>query len=207
MKTRRPAIAARHKLVPGSFLRKRKKDGWPFHRYVDQLDHWLFEKNLSYTDTLAELAKILPKNRRPPKVRALSNWYHVRNREKWLEKFIDKAKNADEYAKVAAANPGPITESLERLIQVAAFESAEAPVLDLDQLRTLTLLLTRFKELHIREQELSLTERKVALLEKKAEQADRTRDVLTDGTLTPEQREARIREVLGLPPAPARAKG
>lgn len=207
MKTRRPAIAARHKLVPGSFLRKRKKDGWPFRRYVDQLDEWLFEQNLTYPDTLARLAKILPKNRRPPKIRALSNWYHIRAREKMLEKFISTAKNADEYAKVAAQNPGPITQSLERLIQVAAFESADATALDIDQVRTLTLLVTRFKELDIAERELQLKERRVVLLEKKAEQADRTRDVLTDGTLTPEQREARIREVLGLPPAPARAKG
>lgn len=205
MKTRRSAIAARHKLVPGSMIRKRKRDGWPFHRYTEQLDEWLFDKGLTYTDTLERLAKILPKNRRPPKVRALSNWYHIRVRERWLEKIIQTAGNAQEYQGIAQKNPGPITETLERLIQIAAFESAEKPgLMDLDQVRTLTLLVTRFKELHLQERDLELKERKVVLLEKKAEQLDRTRDVMTDATLTPEQREARIREVLGLPPAPAR---
>jgi hypothetical protein len=208
MNSRRRAPGLRHKLIPGSLLRKRHRNGWPFHRYVEQLDEWLFDKGYSYSRTLEELAKILPRNRRAPKMRALSNWYHIRLRERWAEKIIRTSQTAGEYEQVAKANPGPITETLEKMINVAAFGAAEDPrAVDLDTVRTLTMLVTRFKELSIQERELALKERRIVLLEKKAEQADRTRDLMTDGTLTPEQREARIREVLGLPPAPSRPAG
>jgi len=76
------------------------------------------------------------------------------------------------------------------LVSQKAFELAVAQSGDVKSLATLVQLL-----LKARQQELD--ERKVKLLEQKAAQADATRDVV-ESKLTPEQQQARIREIFGL---------
>ena len=184
------------RLVPGSWFRKRRRASYPFHKYTEELDKWLFDEGISYRECRARLAQ-LNKRRRPPAESNISSWYQLRNRERWTEKIIKKSLDANHVAEAFDANPARTYDALSRLIEMMAFDEAAKSQLDLDQLQALSRLTLQAQELALRTREVVVKERRIELLEKKAAQADQADAVANDKALSPEDRLAKIREIFG----------
>ena len=114
------------------------------------------------------------------------SWFPLSRRLEQASAFADTLK--DQIAQLPAMNGR--AEELSDITQIA-FEMQAAQEQDGE-------LFYNLRKLRLKERDQKLVERRVKLLEQKAAQADAASHVLQDTTLTPEQREQRVREALGI---------
>lgn len=156
-----------------------------------ELARMLGEDNISYKDAAAWLKA---EHGVKVSVGAVCNWYSVHS---WKA----SAQSAREFAAEITAH-GQIEGSYDAatlaLVQERAYIMARTKGADVQELATLAKIIGDSAKLRMKEKELELSARKVALLEKKAQQADAAEGVTRDETLTPAQREAKLKEIFGL---------
>ncbi len=105
------------------------------------------------------------------------------------------AEFADEFAKLLGGDYDKA--SLERARQLA-FEAMMSPRPDIGTAKALLKVIGDSAKISIQKERLSLDARKVALLEQKAAQADAAKAVTQNNTLTPQERDAKLKEIFGL---------
>jgi len=163
----------------------------PMHQR-DMLRGWLVEENLTY-DAARERVRmdfgVETSNR------ALSVFFA---RECFADRFREAGEFADRVAAELAACPDKFDEATISLLKQKAFERAVARDGDLKELQILAGILGDTAKLRIKQQEVELAGRRVVLLEKKAEQADAAESITRDESLTPEQREKKMRSLFSI---------
>jgi hypothetical protein len=132
---------------------------------------------------------------------ALCNWYSVHS---WSQNAAT-ARQFAEQVKAESKAQGNYDAATLALVQERAYIMARTQGADVKDLATLAGIIGDSAKLRLKERELGLSERKVSLLEKKAAQAEAAEGVTRDDTLSPAQRDARLREIFGLRPAPTAA--
>jgi hypothetical protein len=158
----------------------------------EQLIRWLTDDNLSYADAKERLWQDM---RVKTSTAALSQFYAT---ECFTLRYSQAREIAETVGDAIATDPEKFDEATIALIKQKAFERAVAKSGDIDELGILFKMLGDSAKLAIKQKELALGERRVALLEKKAALADEAEKITRDDTLTPAQREAKMREVFGL---------
>ena len=98
---------------------------------------------------------------------------------------------AEEIATEAGATPGRFDASTIDALKQRAFELSISPGANPKDVKAIFALVLKARDQDI-------NERKVALLEAQARKAEAAESVTRDTSLTPEQREARMREIFGL---------
>ena len=151
------------------------------------LDDCLFTQNFSLERTVALLAEKF--GIESSKTR-LHEWRKERSQQLSLER-IQRNNSVCESINVALrANADQIDESLFRMVSQLAFEISTSHNPDPAKLKMLVDCVLRLKSL-------SNDSEKIALLKQKAAQTDQCKEVAASA-LTPEQKQARYREILGL---------
>ena len=102
---------------------------------------------------------------------------------------------AEEIATEAGATPGRFDAATIDALKQRAFELSISPGANPKDVKAIFALVLKARDQDI-------NERKVALLEAQARKAEAAESVTRDASLTPEQREARMREIFGLQKAP-----
>jgi len=126
---------------------------------------------------------------------AVSRFYSSVVSDSVLAQRMRAVKLSNELVENIKAQPGQWDDLLLNQIGQRAFEinlDPEAKAGDLSKLMNLVL---RGRQQEISKQGLELKERQIAVLEKQASQAKAT---LSDSTLTPEERQRRVKEIFGL---------
>ena len=169
-------------------MRKARSDAWHAGMTIRQLDQvftWCGE-----TDGYAGAAgRVKQEFGRSPSVTALSNWYQT-----WpLQRAFLTAGSVAERIKEAARDLPNLDikpEQVEQLGQTAFMIDA------LSRMDRDTFFEARRSSQ--RDRELAQVERRIVLLEKKAAQADAAENIARS-ELTPEEKQAKMREIFGLP--------
>lgn len=155
----------------------------------EQLVRWLVDENLKYPEAVA---RVWEKFGVKTSVSALQKFYARRC-------FTLRADQAREFADLvvsqAKTDPASFDEATLALVKQRAFERVYARDGNINELSILAGILGDSAKLELKRQELALGERRVAVLEKKAAMADAAQGVVTDQTLTEEQKAARLREI------------
>lgn len=158
-----------------------------------QLRTWLIDENRAYEE-------VVPLVREHFGVRtstgALSKFYRTHC-------FSLRSSQAREFAEqvegeLRSQGPAKFDEATLALVRQKAFERAYSREGSIDELAILAKILADSSKLELKRQELGLTERRVKLLEQKAAQADAAEAVTRSTTLTPTEREAKLKEIFGL---------
>lgn len=157
-----------------------------------QLRTWLVDENKSYTDVQA----------------LLRDDFNVRIGITAIQRFYAKdcfslrSTEAREFAEQVAAELANGGESFDAatlaLVKQKAFERAYARDGNIEELATLAKIIGDSAKVELKKRDQQLAERRIAILEKKAAQADDAKAVTADSTLTPAQREAKLKEIFGL---------
>lgn len=153
---------------------------------------WLIDENLSYEAAKDRLHQDFNVE---TSVGALSQFYAT-------ECFALRSSEAKAFAEqveteLLSAEP-TFDKATLALVKQKAFERAYAKNGNLSELAILAGIIGDSAKLKLKEKDQQLAERRVALLEKKAAQADAAEGVTRDEALTPEQREAKLKEIFGL---------
>jgi hypothetical protein len=159
--------------------------------YKQKLISWLVDDNLSYADARARLAKEFSVH---TSVGALSQFYAT---ECFALRSSEAKAFAEEAVKQVKARED-LDEATLLLVSQRAFEQAYARKGDLDALAVLSKILGDSAKLKLKQKDQALAERRIAILEKKAALADQAEKVTRDASLTPEQRQARMKEIFQL---------
>ncbi|HEY0966942.1 MAG TPA: hypothetical protein VGD88_06105 [Opitutaceae bacterium] len=158
----------------------------------EQLIAWLVDENLPYDQAVVRLRKEFGVE---TSIAALSRFYSTRC-------FTLRSSQAKEFAEhvVAEALKGEdkLDEATLALIKQKAFEHAYARNGNVNELATLAKIIGDTRKLQLKERDQDLAERRIQILEKKAAQADAAEGVTRDEQLTPEQRQAKLKEIFGL---------
>ncbi|MEN9841911.1 MAG: hypothetical protein RL376_1711 [Verrucomicrobiota bacterium] len=125
---------------------------------------------------------------------ALCNWYCTHG---WRESAAQARVFASAVKEQAGAE-GDYDAATLALVQERAYLLARAKNSDAGELATLAKIIGDSAKLRLKEREVTLGERRIALLEKKAAQAEAAEGVTRDETLTPAQRETKLKEIFGL---------
>lgn len=188
MKKERPDSLS-HRLTPGA---------------AAALEGWLFgDSPLTYEQARSRL---LAEHGVKTSAAALCGWRERRAQERMLDRIAASSRQANAVVDHFAKNSSDTFEALLRMIGQAAFdlrmggENLDLGTLkDLAELTKLGLVERGEREkLRIKQEELALKERRVVLLERQAAQAEAAEGVVRDGSLTPEAKMARMREIFGL---------
>lgn len=155
----------------------------------EQLASWLTVENVSYDEAKARCAQHFSVF---TSVAALQAFYS-RFAAPW--KYAQAKGEADAFAELMEGKFDAAT--IKRAKQLA-FEAMTGPQPDLKAAKTLLKIVGDSAKVDLAKEKLTLDARKVAILEKKAAQADAAEGVTKDTTLTPEQRQARLKEIFGL---------
>jgi len=158
----------------------------------DMLRSWLVEDNLSYEKARERLKEDFGIE---TSERALSEFYAT---ECFTVRFAQAGEIADTIAAALAESPDKFDEATISLVKQKAFERAVAKDGDIKELGILASILGDTAKLRIKQQEVELAGRRVVLLEKKAEQADAAESITRDESLTPEQREKKMRSLFSI---------
>jgi hypothetical protein len=105
------------------------------------------------------------------------------------------AAGANEVAGEAAKSPAEFDTATLDLIRQMAFELADSDAPDPKGVKALVSLLLKHRDQVLNERKVAVSERKMDLLEKQSSDAQKT---LQDETLTPAQRDAKMREIFGI---------
>lgn len=167
-------------------MRKPRSDSWHSGltvRQLDQCDEWC--RTIGYAEAIKRIESEFGLK---PSITAVSNWWGT-----WpLQRAFLTAGSVAERIKEAARdipNLNITPEQMEQLGQTAFMVDA------LSRMDRDTFF--EAKRSAQKDRELSMTERRIALLERKAAQADAAEEVVTS-TLTPEEKQAKMREIFGL---------
>lgn len=99
---------------------------------------------------------------------------------------------AEELAAEAVKHPGRFDQATIDALKQQAFELSISPNAKPKDVKALFSLV-----LKARDQDLN--ERKIAILERKAEQADAAASAVSDGKLSPQEKERRLKQIFGIP--------
>lgn len=158
----------------------------------ERLREWLVDENLSYQDARERLYQDF--NVRTS-LGALSRFYATR----CFALRSSEAKDfAEQVVKDLTADGAQFDEATIALVKQKAFERAYARDGNLEDLALLAKIIGDSAKVNLAQQKLSLDARRVKLLEAKAAQADQAKNVTADAALTPEQRDAKLKEIFGL---------
>lgn len=155
----------------------------------ERVSHWLSVENLSYTDTVEKISKEFGIR---TSVGALQTWFTRIERPR---QYAAAKGAANEFAELMDGN---FDEANVKLAKQLAFEAMSSPTPSIGAAKELLKIVTDSAKLQIAREKVSLDTRKVAVLEAKARQADAAKAITESGTLTPEQKTAKMREIFGL---------
>jgi len=163
----------------------------------EALEEWLFEENLSYADAqkrlLADFGVRCSRS-------GLCAFYQRTAEKRLLANIQESARKANSVVQRFQENPSDNYKAVLNMVGQIAFEaSLKENGLDPELLFNFTKLVIAGKDRELKAQKLALDERRVKLLEEKAAKAEAAEGTLKDTTLTPEEKQARIREIFGLP--------
>jgi len=172
-------------------MRRVKADSWAAALTPDQREELMVSYHTSAlgVDEACELASEM--SGRAVSRSMFASWYH-NQRASWL--IAQATARADE---AAAASPADVDEKRSLAIRRAAFV-ASMDQLSADEVAALERNDIARRKLALDERRLALDEAKFEEAKKRAAQADAAENVTKDEALTPEQREARLREIFGL---------
>lgn len=155
----------------------------------EQLSDWLIEENLTYAQAKARVQEEFGVS---TNTSALCSFY-----SRWAtpRKYAQSRDAAEEFSQLME---GKFDEATIKAAKQAAFDALTSPQRDLKAAKSLLKIVGDSSKLTLAQEKVSLEARKVALLEQKAAQADAASKVMQDESLTPAQREARVKEALGL---------
>lgn len=125
---------------------------------------------------------------------ALHDWYSLHS---WKVSAAS-AREVATQARDDAAASGDYDAATLALVKERAYILARTKGASVKDLAMLADIIGESAKLRMKQRDLDLAERRVALLEKKAAQADAAEGVTRDEALTPEQRQAKLREIFGL---------
>lgn len=155
----------------------------------EQLADWLTIDNLTYAQArdrvLAEFGVATTTS-------ALCSFF---SRVATPRKYARSREAAEEFAQLME---GQFDEATIKAAKQIAFDAITAQHPDLKSAKAVLKIVGDARKLTIAQEKLSLDARRVSLLEQKAAQADAASKVMQDATLTPAQREAAVKEALGL---------
>ena len=159
--------------------------------WQDDLCSWLTIENITYADARKRLIEKYEVSTSPS---ALSDYYSS-VAVPW--KYARAHGLAAEFAKSMEGDSqfdGVTTKRLQQLF----FEMSVTNRVDLKAIKTLAKIVGDSHKLSLAQDRLQLDKRKVKLLEAKAELADQAKGLAGDKTLTPQEKERRIKAVFGI---------
>jgi len=155
----------------------------------DQLAEWLTIDNLTYAQARERVQEEFGVSTTTSALCSFFSRYAV------PRKYAQSRASAEEFAQLMEGNfDAPTIKAAKQL----AFDALTSPQADLKSAKALLKIVGDSSKLALAQEKLSLDARKVKLLESKAAQADAASKVMQDASLTPEQREAAVKEALGL---------
>lgn len=129
---------------------------------------------------------------------ALSAWWSKHGPEFLIARRSQARSLANDLAEEAKANPAQFEAATIDSIQQQAFTMAQQPGVQPKDVKALFSLILKVRDQEVKRQELALADRRVALLERKAKQAEEAEGIASDGKLSAQEKEARIKAVFGL---------
>lgn len=172
------------------------------------LEKWLFAENVTYSEARkrCQLQFSLSVS-----IDALGQWRRRLEREKLADRAL---KQALAKASESAASAQAVVRSLEELkdpfwdalkgqIGQLAFErTMEGQQLPLKNLKDLTIIMTEGLRDSIAREKITLGREKLAQMDRRLKLLEareaKTREVVTDAKLSPEEKEARVKEIFGI---------
>ena len=155
----------------------------------EQLVRWLVDENLKYPEAVV---RVWEKFGVKTSVSALQKFYSRRC-------FTLRSSQAKDFADLVVTEAKKSGNNFDSatlaLVKQRAFECVYAGNGKISELAILAGIVGDSAKLELKRQELALGERRVAVLERKAAMADAAQGVVTDQTLTEEQKAARLREI------------
>ena len=172
-------------------MKRVKADSWAAALTPEQREELMvsYHNSALSCDEACELASEMAG--RPVSRSMFANWYHSQ-RASWL--IAQATARADE---AAAAAPEDIDEKRSLAIRRAAF-AASMDALSADEVAALERNDLARRKLVLEERRLALDEAKFEEARRRAALADKAEDVAKDEQLTPEQRDARLKEIFGI---------
>lgn len=155
----------------------------------ERLAEWLTIENLTYAEAKERVQAEFGVSTTPS---ALQGFYS-RFAAPW--KYARARGEAESFA---ALLEGKFDEASKKKVQQLAFEALNSPSPDTKAAKTFFKILGDTAKVEIARDRVTLDARKVKLLEQKAAQAEAAENVTKDATLTPEAREAKLKEIFGL---------
>lgn len=157
-----------------------------------QLRTWLIDENKGYDEVRKLLAR---RYRVRVGITAIRRFYAT-------ECFALRSSEATEFARQVVQEMEKAGQDFDTatlaLVKKMAFERAYAKEGDLGELSVLAKIIVDDAKLELKRREVEVAERRVKLLEAEAARAENARKALQDESLTPEQRDQRVREALGI---------
>ena len=165
-----------------------------------ELISWFDRENISLADAKARLEERFSLGCSES---ALSNWWSGvqtdRSQAQLLERIGQAARSAESVTRHFEANPQDFYQATMGLLGQMAFSAAmEGRHAEPETLFELARLQLAAKDRELKEIQLGLDTRKVQLLEKKAAQADEAKGAMENGKLSPQERDAKLKEIFGI---------
>lgn len=155
----------------------------------EQVSTWLSAENRSYAETVKLIGAEFGVR---TSVGALQAWFSQVERPR---QYAQAKGLADNFATLLE---GKFDDANIKLAKQLAFEELSRPDRSVSTAKALLKIVGDSAKLQLAKQKVDLDARKVALLELKAAQAAQAEAVTKNGELTPEQKNARMREIFGI---------
>jgi hypothetical protein len=178
--------------------RKPRTDAVLLHLPMEQqkqLAEWLLDGGLSYRAAAAAMDKDFQVK---TSATAVFDFYHTVCAPELSRRRAVAVSTAEDIASEAEATPGRWDAAALDKLKQQAFEMAMQPGADPKAIKSFFTVIAKAKDQELKERDLALAERKVALMERKAAQADEASKVVGDEQLTPEQKQARLKQIFGM---------
>lgn len=129
---------------------------------------------------------------------ALSNWWSKHGPEYLIMRRRQARSLAEDLADEASKSPAKFEVATIDALKQQAFTMAQQPGVSPKDIKALFSLVLKVRDQDAKKEELALATRRLALLERKAALADEAQGIASDGKLSAQEKEARIKAVFGL---------